>query len=40
MYEGDPRFTAYYEAKAPGLATYLAAAIRANADQRVGPEGK
>lgn len=31
MYEADPRFTAYYEKRAPGLAAFVAAAIRANA---------
>lgn len=32
MYEADPRFTKYYEDREPGLAAYLAAAIRANAE--------
>lgn len=31
MYLADPRFTAYYEERAPGLAQYVADAIRANA---------
>jgi len=31
MYVADPRFTAYYEERAEGLAAYVAAAIRANA---------
>lgn len=34
MYEADPRFTKYYEDKAEGLAAYVAAAIRANAEGR------
>jgi DNA-binding transcriptional MerR regulator len=34
MYEADPRFTKHYEDRAPGLARYVAAAIRANADRR------
>ncbi len=33
MYLADPRFTAYYEGRAEGLAAYLAAAIGANADR-------
>jgi DNA-binding transcriptional MerR regulator len=33
MYVSDPRFTAYYEAVAPGLATYVRDAIVANADR-------
>lgn len=31
MYEADPRFTAHYEERAEGLASYVARAIRANA---------
>jgi DNA-binding transcriptional MerR regulator len=31
MYEADPRFTGHYEAQAPGLTAFIAAAIRANA---------
>lgn len=31
MYVADPRFTAYYEAIAPGLARYVHDAIVANA---------
>ncbi|WFE96553.1 MerR family transcriptional regulator [Micromonospora sp. WMMD987] len=34
MYLADPRFTAYYEKIAPGLAEYLAEAIHANAISR------
>ncbi|WKU04348.1 MerR family transcriptional regulator [Micromonospora sp. HUAS LYJ1] len=34
MYLADPRFTAYYETIAPGLAEYLAEAIHANAISR------
>ncbi len=30
MYVGDPRFRAHYDDRAPGLADYVAAAIRAN----------
>jgi MerR family transcriptional regulator, thiopeptide resistance regulator len=30
MYEADPRFTATYEKMAPGMAAFVAAAIRAN----------
>jgi len=33
MYEADPRFTKHYEDRAQGLAGYVAAAIRANADR-------
>lgn len=33
MYLADPRFTAYYEKRAEGLAEYVAAAIRANAER-------
>ena len=33
MYANDPRFTAYYEDIAPGLAVYLRDAISANADR-------
>lgn len=35
MYVGDPRFTRTFEQRAPGLAQFFAAAIRANAE-RVG----
>lgn len=31
MYEADPRFREHYDARAAGLASYVAAAIRANA---------
>jgi MerR family transcriptional regulator, thiopeptide resistance regulator len=31
MYEADPRFTAHYDDRAPGLARFVAEAIRANA---------
>ncbi len=31
MYEADPRFTAHYEERAEGLASFVAMAIRANA---------
>jgi len=31
MYEADPRFAAHYDNRAPGLAAFVAAAIRANA---------
>ncbi|WP_446212856.1 MerR family transcriptional regulator [Micromonospora sp. IBSANI012] len=34
MYVADPRFTAYYEAIAPGMAAYLNEAIHANAITR------
>ena len=30
MYEADPRFTANYEKMAPGMAAFVATAIRAN----------
>lgn len=33
MYVDDPRFTAHYDERAPGLAAYLCAAIHANADR-------
>ena len=33
MYVADPRFTATYDAVAPGLAAYLRDAIHANADR-------
>jgi len=33
MYVDDPRFTAHYDDRAPGLAAYLCGAIRANADR-------
>jgi hypothetical protein len=36
MYVADPRFTATYEAVAPGLATYLRDAIHANAARAAG----
>jgi DNA-binding transcriptional MerR regulator len=42
MYVADPRFAATYESVAPGLATYLRDAIRANAartDQRANVDG-
>lgn len=38
MYTADPRFRAHYDDRAPGLADYVAAAIRANA-ARVEEEG-
>jgi MerR family transcriptional regulator, thiopeptide resistance regulator len=38
MYVADPRFTAYYEQRAEGLAAYVAAAIRANAARAGHPE--
>ena len=31
MYESDPRFTAHYEQRMPGLTAFVSAAIRANA---------
>ena len=34
MYESDARFTAHYEKRADGLATFTARAIRANAQRR------
>lgn len=34
MYEADARFTAYYENRAPGLASFVARAIRANSGRR------
>jgi len=34
MYEADPRFTATYENMAPGMAAFVATAIRANADRQ------
>jgi len=34
MYVDDPRFTATYEAIAPGLATWVRAAIEANAQRQ------
>ncbi|MDT3682887.1 MAG: MerR family transcriptional regulator [Truepera sp.] len=34
MYVADPRFTAYYEGKAEGLAAYVAAAVVANSEGR------
>jgi DNA-binding transcriptional MerR regulator len=33
MYVADPRFTAYYEAHAPGLAAWVRDAVHANADR-------
>jgi hypothetical protein len=33
LYVNDPRFTAHYDAVAAGLASYLCAAIHANADR-------
>lgn len=33
LYVSDPRFTEYYEKRAPGLAAFAAAAIRANAER-------
>ena len=33
MYVEDPRFTEHYDERAPGLASYLCAAIHANADR-------
>ncbi len=38
MYEADPRFRAYYEKRAEGLASFVAGAIRANA-LHAGDEG-
>ncbi|MGI8698403.1 MAG: MerR family transcriptional regulator [Mycobacteriales bacterium] len=35
MYVADPRFTAHYDDRAPGLAAYLHDAIHANADRAV-----
>jgi hypothetical protein len=34
MYTGDPRFRAQYDDRAPGLAEYVATAIRANASRQ------
>jgi len=34
MYVADPRFTAYYDGKAEGLAAYVSAAVVANAEGR------
>lgn len=31
VYEADPRFAAHYDERAPGLAAFVAAAVRANA---------
>lgn len=39
MYEADARFAAHYDERAPGLARFVAAAIRANA-ARAGDEGR
>ncbi|QKE85960.1 MerR family transcriptional regulator [Arthrobacter sp. NEB 688] len=39
MYVTDPRFTAGYEEKAPGLAQYVRDAIHANADRHEQPTG-
>ncbi|MHB1192153.1 MAG: TipAS antibiotic-recognition domain-containing protein [Longimicrobiales bacterium] len=36
MYVADARFTAHYEERAPGLAAYVAQAIRANAGRHGG----
>lgn len=36
LYEADPRFRAHYEQRAEGLATFVAAAVRANAEARQG----
>jgi hypothetical protein len=36
LYLADERFAAYYERIAPGLASYVSAAIVANADRRDG----
>jgi len=36
MYLSDPRFTAYYDDQAPGLAQYVHDAIVANADRHTG----
>ena len=33
MYEADPRFRAHYDDQEPGLASFVAAAIRANAER-------
>ena len=38
MYIADPRFTATYEAVAPGLAQYIRDAIHANADRPLRPD--
>jgi hypothetical protein len=38
MYTADPRFADHYDQREPGLAEFLAAAIRANAE-RIGKEG-
>jgi hypothetical protein len=38
LYVGDPRFTAHYDERAPGLAAYLRDAIHANADRSDTPE--
>jgi hypothetical protein len=38
MYVDDPRFTAHYDDRAPGLASYLCDAIHANSD-RLGDHG-
>jgi MerR family transcriptional regulator, thiopeptide resistance regulator len=39
MYLDDPRFTAHYDDRAPGLAAFVAAAIVANADRAEGSRG-
>ena len=36
MYTADPRFMAHYEDREPGLAAFVAAAIRANAERARG----
>lgn len=36
MYTADPRFTAHYDDRAPGLAAFVAEAIRANAGRHQG----
>lgn len=37
MYVADPRFTATYENRAPGLASFVHDAIHANADAAAAP---
>jgi len=39
MYEADPRFAAHYDARAAGLAAFVAAAIRANAARTLDADG-
>lgn len=36
MYTADPRFAAHYDDRAPGLAAFMAGAIRANAARHTG----